>query len=72
MEVTVKLRLLRTSALFLFAQMATMQAQETLDIAKIACEGKLLGWLLGGGGGDGCSGVFPKGSGAEILSTKME
>jgi hypothetical protein len=38
MEVTVKLRLLLTSALFLFAQMATMQAQETLDLAKITCE----------------------------------
>jgi hypothetical protein len=38
MEVTVKLRLLLTSTLFLFAQMATMQAQETLDIAKITCE----------------------------------
>ncbi|MFZ2076595.1 MAG: HdeA/HdeB family chaperone [Xanthobacteraceae bacterium] len=33
-----KLRLLLTSALFLFAQMATMQAQETLDLAKITCE----------------------------------
>jgi hypothetical protein len=38
MEVTVKLRLLLTSALFLFAQMTTMQAQETLDLAKITCE----------------------------------
>ena len=38
MEVTVKLRLFLTSALFLFAQMATMQAQETLDLAKITCE----------------------------------
>ena len=34
MEVTVKLRLLLTSALFLFAQMATMQAQETLDLRR--------------------------------------
>ena len=33
-----KPRLLLTSTLFLFAQMATMQAQETLDIAKITCE----------------------------------
>ena len=33
-----KLRLLPTSALFLFAQMPTMQAQETLDVAKITCE----------------------------------
>jgi hypothetical protein len=38
MEVSVKLRLLLTSALFLFAQMPTMQAQETLDLAKITCE----------------------------------
>jgi hypothetical protein len=34
----VKPRLLLTSTLFLFAQMATMQAQETLDLAKITCE----------------------------------
>ena len=33
-----KLRLLLTSALFLFAQVPTMQAQETLDLAKITCE----------------------------------
>jgi len=38
MEVTVKLRLLLTSALFLFAQIPTMQAQETVDFAKITCE----------------------------------
>ena len=38
MEETVKLRLLLISALFLFAQMSTMQAQETLDLAKITCE----------------------------------
>jgi hypothetical protein len=38
MEVTVKLRLLLTSALFLFAQMPMMQAQETVDLAKITCE----------------------------------
>src|SRR5215469_79804 len=38
MEETVKLRLLLTSTLFLFAQMPTMQAQETLDLAKITCE----------------------------------
>jgi hypothetical protein len=31
-KLPVKLRLLLTSALFLFAQMATMQAQETLDL----------------------------------------
>ena len=33
-----KLRLLLTSALFLFAQIPTTQAQETLDVAKITCE----------------------------------
>ena len=38
MEVTVKLRMLLTSTLFLFAQMSTMQAQETLDLAKVTCE----------------------------------
>jgi hypothetical protein len=34
----VKLRLLLTSALFLFAQTPMMQAQETLDVAKITCK----------------------------------
>jgi hypothetical protein len=38
MEVIVKLRLLLTSVLFLFAQIPTMQAQETLDLAKITCD----------------------------------
>ena len=38
MEGTVKPRLLLTSALFLFVQMPTMQAQETLDLAKITCD----------------------------------
>ena len=33
-----KLRLFLTSALFLFMQITTMQAQETLDVAKITCE----------------------------------
>ena len=33
-----KLRLLLTSILFLFAQIPTMQAQETLDFAKITCD----------------------------------
>ena len=33
-----KLRLLLTATLFLSAQMPTMQAQETLDLAKITCE----------------------------------
>ena len=37
MEVTVKIRLLLTSALFLFVQIPTMQAQETIDVAKITC-----------------------------------
>jgi len=34
----VKLRLLLTSTLFLFVQIPTMQAQETLDLAKITCQ----------------------------------
>jgi acid stress chaperone HdeB len=38
MEVAVKFRLLLTSALFLFAQSPTTQAQETLDLAKITCD----------------------------------
>jgi len=38
MEETVKLRLLLTSALFVFAQMPTMQAQVTVDVVKITCE----------------------------------
>jgi hypothetical protein len=38
MEGIVKVRLLLTSTLFLFAQMPTMQAQETLDLAKITCD----------------------------------
>ena len=38
MEVTVKARLLFTSALFLFVQIPTMQAQETVDVAKITCQ----------------------------------
>ena len=38
MEVTVTLRLLLISALFLFVQIATMQAQEAVDVAKITCQ----------------------------------
>ena len=38
MEGTVKARLLLTSALFLFVQIPTMQAQETVDVAKITCQ----------------------------------
>jgi HdeA/HdeB family len=38
MEGTVKVRLLLTSALFLFAQIPTMQAQVTVDVSKITCE----------------------------------
>jgi hypothetical protein len=34
----VKARLLLTSIIFLFAQIPTMQAQETLDLAKITCD----------------------------------
>ena len=33
-----KLRLLLTSTLFLFAQMPTPQAQVTIDVVKITCE----------------------------------
>ena len=36
------LRLLLTSALFLFAQIPTVQAQETVDVAKITCEQVLM------------------------------
>jgi acid stress chaperone HdeB len=38
MEETVKARLLLTSVLFLFVQIPTMQAQVTVDVAKISCE----------------------------------
>ena len=33
-----KARLLLTSALFMFAQIPTSQAQATLDVSKITCE----------------------------------
>ena len=42
-----KLRLLLTSALFLFVQIPTMQAQVTVDVSKITCEQLVfekLGW----------------------------
>ena len=42
MEVTVKLRMLLTSTLFLFAQMPTPQAQVTVDVSKITCEQVLM------------------------------
>jgi acid stress chaperone HdeB len=42
MEGTVKARLLFTSALFVFAQMPTMQAQVTVDVSKITCEQVLM------------------------------
>ena len=38
MEGTVKVRLLLTSALFLFVQNPTMHAQVTVDVAKITCQ----------------------------------
>ena len=38
MEGTVKVRLLLTSALFLFVQIPTMQAQVTVDVVRITCE----------------------------------
>jgi hypothetical protein len=34
----VKARLLLTSALFVFMQISTMQAQVTVDVAKITCD----------------------------------
>ena len=40
-----KLRLLFTSALFLFVQIATMHAQETVDVAKITCQQVIMGRL---------------------------
>jgi acid stress chaperone HdeB len=42
MEASVKVRLLLTSALFLFVQMPTTQAQVTVDVAKITCEQVLM------------------------------
>jgi hypothetical protein len=42
MEMTVKLQPLLTSALFLFAQVPTMQAQVTVDVVKITCEQLLM------------------------------
>ena len=42
MEGTVKLRLLLTSALFLFVQIPTMQAQVSVDVSKITCEQVLM------------------------------
>jgi hypothetical protein len=42
MEGTVKVRLLLTSALFLFVQIPTMQAQVTVDVVKITCEQLLM------------------------------
>ena len=38
MEVIVKARLLLTSALLMFVQIPTMQAQETVDVAKMTCQ----------------------------------
>ena len=38
MEGTVKVWLLLTSALFLFVQIPTMQAQVTVDVVRITCE----------------------------------
>ena len=42
MEGTVKVQLLLTSALFLFVQIPTVQAQVTIDISKITCEQVLM------------------------------
>ena len=38
MEKIMKARLLLTSALFVFMQIPTMQAQVTVDVAKITCD----------------------------------
>ena len=40
-----KARLLLTSALFLFAQIPTMQAQVTVDVVKITCQQIVMGEL---------------------------
>jgi len=45
MEGSVKARLLLTSALFLFVQVPTMQAQVTVDVAKITCQQIVMGEL---------------------------
>ena len=45
MEGSVKARLLLTSALFLFVQVATMQAQVTVDVSKITCQQIVMGEL---------------------------
>jgi len=42
MEVTVKARLLLTSALFVFVQITAPQAQVTVDVSKITCEQLLM------------------------------
>src|SRR5262249_9938914 len=42
---TMKARLLLTSALFLFVQIPTMQAQVTVDVAKITCQQIVMGEL---------------------------
>jgi acid stress chaperone HdeB len=42
MEGTVKARLLFTSALFVFVQIPTTQAQVTVDVSKITCEQVLM------------------------------
>jgi len=43
MQGTVKARLLLTSALFLFVQIPTMQAQVTVDVIKITCQQIVIG-----------------------------
>jgi hypothetical protein len=42
MEGTVKVRLLLTSALFVFVQIPTTQAQVSVDVSKITCEQLLM------------------------------
>jgi acid stress chaperone HdeB len=45
MEMTVKLRLPLTSALLMFVQIPTMQAQVTVDVVKITCQQIVMGEL---------------------------
>jgi uncharacterized membrane protein len=58
MEVIVKARLLLTSALLMFVQIPTSQAQVTVDVAKVTCDelfkeqtqwtsGEIIFWLSG-------------------------
>jgi hypothetical protein len=54
MEMAVKLRLLLTSAPFLFAQSPTTQVQETLDLAKISRDDRSRRSIFMAGVSDAC------------------